>query len=145
MDFLVNAAIQYLSDRNMSEKELRVKLYDDFKETTDFKKLIEPAIVRLKKLELINDLRVASSLTHRFSHKGNNFIRHALEQKGISENLILQVLEGLDDESVRAQEEARKRLQSLDKKRNKDTKSLLERFLSGRGFSFLAIESALAN
>ncbi|MBA2652652.1 MAG: regulatory protein RecX [Tatlockia sp.] len=141
MDFIIDAAIQYLSERSISEKQLREQLFNDFKGLTDLESQMKLAIAHLKKLELINDFRIAESLTQRFSHKGDSFIKQILEQKGINEGVITQALASIDDESLRALQEARKKFHTF-----YDTESniaSLRRFLTGRGFSFLAIQLVL--
>jgi regulatory protein len=141
MDFIIDAAIQYLSERSFSEKQLREQLLNDFKGLSDLDSLMNLAIARLKKLELINDFRVAESLTQRFCHKGDSFIKQTLEQKGISEKIITKALASIDEESSRALQEARKKSQTLHAKQNENLTLL--RFLTGRGFSFLAIQFVL--
>ena len=143
MDFIIDAAIQYLSERSFSEKQLREQLVNDFKGSDNLESLMNLAIARLKKLELINDFRVAESLTQRFSHKGDSFIQQALEQKGISPEIITQALASIEDESLRALEEARKKFHNFYGKQNERAKADLRRFLTGRGFSFLAIQIVL--
>lgn len=143
MDFIIDAAIQYLSERSFTEKQLREQLVNDFKDQNDLESLMNRAIDRLKKLELINDFRVAESLTQRFSHKGDSFIKQTLEQKGISTKIITQALTSIDDESLRALHEARKKFDTFQGKQKESTKAILRRFLTGRGFSFLAVQLVL--
>ncbi|MBA3537760.1 MAG: RecX family transcriptional regulator [Tatlockia sp.] len=143
MDFIIDAAIQYLSERSFSEKQLRDQLLNDFKGLSDLDSLMNLAIARLKKLELINDFRVAESLTQRFCHKGDSFIKQTLAQKGITEKIITKALASIGDESSRALEEARKKSQAFHSIQNETTKLTLRRFLTGRGFSFLAIQFVL--
>lgn len=143
MDFIIDAAIQYLSERSFSEKQLREQLLSDFKDLSDLDSLMNLAIARLKKLELINDFRVAESLTQRFCHKGDSFIKQTLEQKGITEKIINKALASIDDESSRALQEARKKSEDFHGLHHENTKITLQRFLTGRGFSFSAIQFVL--
>ncbi|MBA2656448.1 MAG: regulatory protein RecX [Tatlockia sp.] len=145
MDFIIDAAIQYLSERSFSEKQLRAQLVDDFKGQINLESQIDQSMAHLKKLKLINDLRIATNLTQRFSHKGDSFIKNALEQKGITEKIINQALSSIEDESLRALQEARKKFENFQGKQNERAKSTLRRFLTGRSFSFLAIQLVLRN
>ncbi len=143
MDSIINAAIQYLSERHFSEKSLRAQLAIDFKGLANLESQINLTIARLKELLLINDSRLAENLSQRFSHRGNDFIKQTLQQRGISEEIIVEILASLDDEPVRALQEARKKCQLLQAEGNGNSNPLLRRFLTGRGFSSRAIQSAI--
>jgi regulatory protein len=143
MNNIIDVAIRHLSEKNCSEKELRLRLEKNFSELTDLDERIESAITRLRELHLINDARLAESLVRRYAHKGNRFIHQALRQKGVRDDVIDEILATLDDEVVRALDEARKKLRSLHWDNTEKTKAKLSQFLSGRGFSFTAIKSVI--
>ena len=80
MDSIINAAIGYLLEHHLSEKELTERLQTDFNGTPE-QALVPRALTRLKELQVINDLRLAESIVYRFSNKGNYFIKRTLRFK----------------------------------------------------------------
>ncbi|WP_392536672.1 regulatory protein RecX [Legionella sp. 227] len=143
MNSIIDMAIKHLSQRNCSEQELRRHLEKDFSHLDDLDLCIESAIVRLRELHVINDKRLAESLTERYAHKGNRYISQILRQKGIMDELITEVLANLGDEFSRALDEARQKGRSLNRESVEQDKNKLFRFLSGRGFAHDTIKSVI--
>ncbi|KTD36586.1 recombination regulator RecX [Legionella nautarum] len=142
MSSIIDVAIKRLSDSSCSEHELRLFLENEFSTLPNRESRIDATFKRLKELQLINDLRLAMNLAQHYAHKGNRFISQMLEQKGISEEIITRVLLSLENENVRALDEARKKLGGKwDSSENATT--LLHRFLSGRSFSYAAIKTVI--
>lgn len=142
MSRLIDVAIERLSESCCSEQELRLFLEKEFASLSDLDVQINSAIKRVKELQLVNDLRLATYLAEHYAHKGNRFISQLLTQKGISEKMISTVLLSLEAENVRALDEARKKLGGSWDRSEKST-NLLQRFLSGRSFSYAVINSVI--
>lgn len=142
MRSIVDTAIECLSERCLSEHELRMYLEKKFAALPNLDSCINAAFKRLKELHLMNDLRLATNLAQRYAHKGNRFISQILEQKGISGDVISQVLLSLDNESIRALDEARKKL-GVHWDNSEKAMILLHRFLSGRSFSHTTIKTVI--
>lgn len=142
MNSLIDVAVKRLSEQPCSEYELRLYLEKEFTALPDLNAGIDSVFKRLKELHLINDFRLASHLAQHYSHKGNRFITQQLRQKGIKEAIILQALCSLEEENVRALEEARKKLGSQ-WDNSEQAMALLYRFLSGRSFSYPAITAVI--
>eukprot|EP01012_Entosiphon_sulcatum_P029242 TRINITY_DN35593_c0_g1_i1.p1 TRINITY_DN35593_c0_g1~~TRINITY_DN35593_c0_g1_i1.p1 ORF type:complete len:151 (-),score=15.41 TRINITY_DN35593_c0_g1_i1:205-657(-) len=142
MSSIIDVAIKRLSDSSCSEYELRLFLEKEFSGLPNLSSKINAAFKRLKELQLINDLRLASNLAQHYAHKGNRFISQMLEQKGISAESIAKVLSSLENENIRALDVARKKLggqwDSSEKAMN-----LLQRFLTGRSFSGAVIQTVI--
>ena len=143
MSKLLTHSLNYLSRRSYSEQELRLKLRKDFSSLSDFETQIESTLQRLRELHLLNDRRIAECYALRLNHKGNQWIKHSLRQKGITEHIIIEVLSLLDSESERALFEAKKKLTHLPGEESYQLEKRLFRFLSGRGFSSQSIKDAI--
>ncbi len=142
MSRITDVAIERLSDSSCSEQELRLFLEKKFASLSDLNLQIGLTIKRLKELQLLNDMRLATYLAQHYAHKGNCFISQLLIQKGISEEMIAKVLMSLENENVRALDVARKKLGDQWDSSEKAT-TLLHRFLSGRRFSYSVINSVI--
>ena len=143
MTSIMDVAIKFLSDHNCSEQELKNRLEKEFAEKPDVEVKVESALVRLRELHLINDNRLAESLSLRYSHKGNRFISQALRQKGVDDDVIAQTLALLPDEFSRAFDEARRKIGHKRTDNPEKIKTQLFRFLSGRGFSYDTINAVV--
>ena len=143
MSRIIDVAIERLSDSCCSEYELRQYLVEEFNASPDLNSKINLVINQLKEQHLINDLRLAMNLAQRYAHKGNCFIAQILSQRGIADASINQVLLSLDNENVRALDEARKKLGGQWDSSEK-TMNLLHRFLSGRKFSYAVITTVIS-
>lgn len=129
-----NAALRFLSYRQRSEKEIRDKLKQkDFED--DF---INNTITYLKNNNYLNDLAFAESFARDKIHlnkHGPQKIRYDLYRKGISDEIIDQILEEDDTEYERAMELAKKKMYSY---RNDDRDAQYRKlggFLQRRGYS----------
>jgi len=142
MSRMINVAFNRLSDSSCSEYELRRYLEDELSSRSNIDGCIDSTIRQLKDSHLINDLRLALNLAQRYAHKGNSFIAQMLAQKGITEATIAAVLLSLENENVRALDEARKKLGGQWDSSEK-TMTLLHRFLSGRKFSSAVITTVI--
>lgn len=139
MSSMIDTALGLLSEQNYSEKELRAQLEKKFLHIPDLDQSIDSVIERLQNLKIVNDYQLATTLAHSYSHKGNRFIQRVLEQKGINSDIINKVFYALEDESSRAWGET---LKQLRENQNKSIDDLC-RFLSGRNFSAIAINTVL--
>lgn len=113
MTTLFDAALKHLSSRHCSEKELYRLLEKEFSAHPNLENAISQTLARLRELHLINDERIAESLSLRYRHKGNRFIRNVLRQKGLSDELIEYTLAQYGDEYERALEVLHKKLYSI--------------------------------
>lgn len=143
MSRILDVAIKRLSDSSCTEYELRKYLEDEFRSTSKLESSIDLIIKQLKEQHLINDLRLAMNLAHRYAHKGNCFIAQILAQKGVAEDMIAAVLLTLENENVRALDEARKKLGGGLWDSSEKAMTLLHRFLRGRRFSYAAITTVI--
>jgi regulatory protein len=143
MNTIISTAIKLLSERNCSERDLRGRLEKEYAHLPNLDQCIESTMVRLRELHLINDNRLAESLAQRYIHKGNRFIIHTLQQKGVGDEVIAVALANLGDEYGRALDEARKKKGRKNGKGSAEIKDSLYRFLSGRGFSHDTIKEVV--
>lgn len=139
---IADVAITRLSESGCTEFELRTYLEKEFPSLPDRNRSIDSTVQQLKESQVINDFRFATNLAQRYANKGNRFIQQMLEQKGIPEEIIERVLSTLDEEDVRALNEARKKLNG-NWDRSETAMSSLHRFLSGRSFSYPVIDNVL--
>ncbi|MBX9702900.1 MAG: recombination regulator RecX, partial [Silvanigrellaceae bacterium] len=130
---LMNEALKILADSHCSEQRLRLALEKKFTELLYVDEAIDAVILRIKELHLLDDKTLAESIAFRYLSKGNRFIAHKLKEKGIDENTITTVIEGLEDEYQRALEAARSKIA---RSKSPETVANLFRFLSSRGFPF---------
>ena len=132
---LLDKALAQLSGHNCTKQELRRYLEKEFTDLPQLDMAIEATLCHLDELHLVNDLRVAETLTQSYYHKGNRFITQALRQKGICEEIIENIFAVFGEEKVRALEAAKKKLYGLKKESDKITETDLVFFLSSNGFS----------
>jgi regulatory protein len=138
--------IRLLNHRVYSEKEivdkLRQKGYDD--------RIVAAVVSELKQLSLIDDLSFARAFVSdriRLKPEGSFKVAHELRQKGISKEIIEQVLreeQVVEGDSERALEIARRRLATFASTMDKEKKQRrLSDYLKRRGFSFEVIRNTL--
>ena len=129
-----DCALRFLNYRQRSRKEIQDKLA---KEGFD-NKFVENTIVYLENLKLIDDLEFARSFARdkiNINKYGPKKIRYELYKKGISDEIIDEVLDEDNTEYTRALELAKKKLSSY-KEDDKNTKyRKLGGFLQRRGYS----------
>ena len=142
LEGIKNSISRYLSMREHSKSELAEKLLKKNYESD----LIIRCIDEFSEKGLQSDYRYAESyIRSKFNdHKGENFIRMSLRNKGISSDLINEIMQGYDDQAWLKQA-----ISALEKKAFKsdldksDQKKKQNAFLSNRGFSFKVIEKAI--
>jgi regulatory protein len=131
-----------LSRRDHSEFELRTKMRRKKFSPTE----IDDVVAKLKKLNLINDQNFISMFienTLLFKSVGPKYLAHKLKQKGIVSSRIEAALA----EAFTPGREVELAKQALDSWRrtrpqHKTDQSRLFRYLTSRGFSYAAIQSA---
>ena len=142
LSLIYNKALDILSRREHSSKELTQKLFKKF----DNKTLIHEVINKLTKNNLLNDIRFAEMYTLARKKKGfgPKKIFYELLTKGLLEN---DINAAIDDEG-----EWESIAQKVFKKKypngiSEDIKTTLKQknFLMSRGFSFKEIESIFTN
>jgi len=130
-------ALNYLSFRPRSRAE--VKRYLQRKETEP--ELIDRVLERLDRLELINDQAFAEFWIEsrtRANPKGAQAIKNELRQKGVTREVVEEMVNDEQDEE-RARQAARKKAQLLVGQTDMDFKTFRSRlgpFLQRRGFSY---------
>lgn len=144
----MNRALQYalnlLAKKDYSEFEIRQK----FKQHQIAKEEAETALIFLKEKAFIDDAKLASNYLNIHQSRGSIRIKFELLKKGINEEIIRDILNGLDpcQEKEKAKEVA---LQWLNQKKNKyidkykQKQSLIAK-LGRQGFSY-DIASDVAN
>ena len=144
LENIKNSISRYLSMREHSKSELAEKLLKKNYQSD----LIIRCIDEFTEKGLQSDYRYAESyIRSKFNdHKGENFIKLSLKNKGISTDLINEIMQGYDDQAWLKQA-----ISALEKKAYKDDlnesdqKKKQNAFLSNRGFSFKVIEKAINN
>ena len=130
-------ALNYLSFRPRSREEVR--RYLERKETPP--ELIDPVLTHLEQTELINDQAFAEFWLEsraRFNPKGAQALKHELRQKGVTREVVDEMVNDEQDEE-RAQQVARKKALSLVGQPGMDFKTFYSRlgsFLQRRGFGY---------
>lgn len=129
-----NAACRFLSYRPRSELEVRRRLQQQGHDAHG----IERAIDRLKELNLINDAEFArlwAENRETCSPRGPRLLRLELQQKGLSREVIEQVLNDLD-ESAAAYRAAEKKARNLPTEDYHTFHKRLAAYLTRRGFGY---------
>ncbi len=147
MDFegFYNKALKFLSYRPRSEKEVIDKL---LKIKTP-EHLVNEIIKKLKDYKFLDDLEFAKMFTRERSllkHKPVRVIKFELKQKGISEDLIEEVLaDSKEDEKDlgKAKEIIQKKIARYKDLDSFKIKEKLSRFLVSRGFDYDTIKKAI--
>lgn len=142
LENIKNSISRYLSMREHSKSELAEKLLKKNYQS----ELIIRCIDEFTEKGLQSDYRYAESyIRSKFNdHKGENFIKLSLKNKGISTDLINEIMQGYDDQAWLKQA-----ISALEKKAYKDDLNESEQkkkqnaFLNSRGFSFKIIEKAI--
>jgi regulatory protein len=127
-------SLHYLSYRNRSEAEIRRHL--EKKELSS--SAISAALERLKEQDLVDDLNFAQEWVENrntFRPRGKKALSNELYQKGISREIIQEVLQDLDESELARQLAQKKmsRVQGLDRE---DFQKKLYGYLSRKGFHY---------
>jgi regulatory protein len=142
LENIKNSISRYLSMREHSKQELADKLLKKNYEKT----LVMQCIEEFSEKDLQSDYRYAESFVRsKFNdHKGENFIRSSLRNKGISSLLIDKIMLDYDQEDW-----LQKAILALEKKvfkSNLDKSVQIKKqnaFLNSRGFTFKVIDKAI--
>lgn len=133
-----NRALNFLSYRPRSEAEVRRNLRK--KKVDD--EVVEAAIERLTRAELLNDLEFARYWVDnrvQFKPRGARALRYELRQKGIASSIIAEALENFDEEAAarRVAQAGARRLARLEPR---DFRRKLKGYMTRRGFSYAMIK-----
>jgi len=127
-------ALNFLSYRNRSEQEIRLNLQKHQIPET----IIQPVLERLREGSLVNDREFAQiwiENRREFHPRGKRALRSELYRKGISDQIIEEALQDINEEEL-ALKLARKKIRKL---KNLDKSTFQEKmygFLSRRGFHY---------
>ncbi len=127
-------AIKFLDYRDRSEAEIRIHLN---KRDID-ERVLDDVIDRLQRSGLVNDRRFATNWVENrieFRPRGRRALSYELRQRGISEEIIQETLDQINDEELAYQAAIKKakKFQSLEWD---DYRKKMSGFLSRRGFSY---------
>jgi len=137
----LNTALRYLNYRQRSEAELREQLRRRGFNRDD----VEAVIVKLKKQELVNDTAFAQfwkDNRESFSPRSQWLTKLELRRKGVSNNIIDQVVNTIDDEDS-AYRAALRKVSSLPLSDYQDFRRRLGGYLKRRGFNYEVINHCL--
>lgn len=127
-------AIKYLDYRERSEAEIRIHLNKrDINES-----VIKDVIDRLLRSGLVDDRRFAANWVENrleFRPRGRRALFYELRQKGISEEIIQEMLDSINDEEL-AYQAAIKKAKNYQSLEWDDFRKKMLGFLSRRGFSY---------
>lgn len=127
-------AIKYLDYRERSEAEIRIHLNKrDINES-----VIKDVIDRLLRSGLVDDRRFAANWVENrleFRPRGRRALFYELRQKGISEEIIQETLDSINDEEL-AYQAAIKKAKNYQSLEWDDFRKKMLGFLSRRGFSY---------
>jgi regulatory protein len=129
----LQSALRLLNYRPRSEVEIRIRLGQRFT-----KDVVDGVISRLTKRQLIDDFAFATYWKENresFNPRGRRLLRLELSKKGVSREVINEVLEGIDEEES-AYRAARKKERSLQQDDYDSFRRKLGSSLKRRGFSY---------
>ena len=136
-----NKALDLLSRREHSQKEVKLKLQKKFKNSEE----IDDVIKKLVANNIINDTRFTEQYINSRKRRGfgSKKISYELLSKGINESIIDEVLSNTDDWKELAKKEFNKKYKDGPSDDFK-IRSKQKNFLLNRGFSFEEIESVFS-
>jgi regulatory protein len=132
-------AITMAARRMRSVADMRARLLAEEYEEAE----IEAALTRLKEVHLLDDTRVAQSITQQYKDKGNRYIAQKMKQKGLESDQHTTAIEELPDELIRAIEVAKKKLRYLEGLEPRKVQQKLYQHLAGRGFGSVTIQKVV--
>lgn len=137
----MSCAFTHMSRSEKSEKQLREHLIK--KEFSP--KTVEKIIVRLKELNYIDDENLARNFVEHSSFSGKKAIAFKLKTKGISDEIINEVLENVTEEEQleKAIELAQKQLPKYKKYELYHQKRRINDFLGRKGFDWEIVSAAI--
>lgn len=139
---LLDRAYHFLSFRPRSEKEVK----DFLKRKGATEEIWEKIIKKLKKLKYIDDLEFASWWVEQrasFRPKGKMALKMELRQRGISSEIVTQMIEERVEELPLAKMAARKKIKVYQNLPALKFRQKMSSFLSRRGFSWQTIKTVL--
>jgi regulatory protein len=133
-----NKALDLLSRREHSQKEVTLKLQKKFKNSEEIYEVIEKLVAN----NIINDTRFTEHYINLRKRRGfgSKKISYELLSKGINESIIDSTLSNMDDWKELAKKEFNKKYKDGPSDDFK-IRSKQKNFLLNRGFSFEEIES----
>ena len=133
-----NKALDLLSRREHSQKEIKLKLQKKFKNSEEIYEIIEKLVAN----NIINDTRFTEHYINSRKRRGfgSKKISYELLSKGINESIIDSALSNIDDWKELAKKEFNKKYKDGPSDDFK-IRSKQKNFLLNRGFSFEEIES----
>jgi regulatory protein len=133
-----NKALDLLSRREHSQKEVTLKLQKKFKNSEEIYEVIEKLVAN----NIINDTRFTEHYINSRKRRGfgSKKISYELLSKGINESIIDSTLSNMDDWKELAKKEFNKKYKDGPSDDFK-IRSKQKNFLLNRGFSFEEIES----
>ena len=140
-------ALQYLARREYSRAELRGKLLPHVQANADFEQAqpvdLDALLDDLTARGWLSDARAATQLVHaKRGRFGSQRIAHELSQKGISEDLIGEVLPQLKETELEAARQVwQRKFGTLPQDAKEKARQM--RFLESRGFGFEVIFKVL--
>lgn len=141
-----NKALEFLSYRPRSEKEVRDKLKTKQVET----QVIEKIIAKLKEKKFLNDEEFAKGWIEsrlRFKPRSARLIKLELKQKGISQEIIESRIKnqelGIESDLEQAKKLIEKRIGRVKDLPKQEIYQKLGRFLASKGFGWDTIKKAI--
>ena len=136
-----NKALDLLSRREHSQKEVTLKLQKKFKNSEEIYEVIEKLVAN----NIINDTRFTEHYINLRKRRGfgSKKISYELLSKGINESIIDSALSNMDDWKELAKKEFNKKYKDGPSDDFK-IRSKQKNFLLNRGFSFEEIESVFS-
>lgn len=138
----IDIAANLLSYRPRSTHEIRQKLqkkdYDEF--------VIETALERMTALGYLDDRAFARfwiESRNRSKPRGRRALSYELRTKGVSDNIIRELMDDMVDETSGAYQAAQKRVQRMRGKTEFEFKKKIGAFLQRRGFNYESINHTL--
>ena len=138
---IYNKALDLLSRREHSQKEIKLKLQKKFKNSEEIYEVIEKLVAN----NIINDTRFTEHYINARKRRGFGAkkISYELISKGINESIIESLLSNIDDWKELAKKEFNKKYKDGPSDDFK-IRSKQKNFLLNRGFSFEEIESVFS-
>jgi len=147
---LLGFALNYVSIRPRSEKEIRDYVIRKIHRLGVSESLLHKVVDRLKELGYIDDVGFSNafiSSRNRLRPKGKFLLKRELLQKGIEPDVVESVLSRLDYEEGNqvdlATKAVQKKLQGLKRYTLKERRNKLYSFLLRRGFDYDTITSVI--
>lgn len=142
-EMVYQRALRFLSVRARSAQEVRQNLQKHGVPVT----LIEETLERLQRAGLVDDLAFARAWVENrteFRPRAPAILRMELRRKGVAEDIIQTILQGMTDVEALALDAARRQVRRLRGLPRREFYRKLSGFLARRGFSYEMIPSVCA-